>query len=189
MFNDNGGNNYLILYAKKENKHYTIYNEKNNPISFIKWNFLSSNFKVYDNNNKELLNIIYDINIKGLNGPIKMKIILTKDTNYSPRQWYNNQTKSYNNDIVYVMENKQPVYNQIYKCYVLKFIDRKIKTSSKNFQIVFKSNSEEDQNNILLQFAETEQGFFILDYKFPFNDVTAFAVGIIANSSKILCEY
>ena len=189
LFDDNGGKNYLILYAKKENKHYTIYNEKNNPISYIKWNFLSSNFKVYDNNNKELLNIIYDINIKGLNGPIKMKIILTKDTNYSPRQWYNNQTKSYNNDIVYVMENKQPVYNQIYKCYVLKFIDRKIKTSSKNFQIVFKSNSEEDQNNILLQFAETEQGFFILDYKFPFNDVTAFAVGLIANSSKILCEY
>jgi hypothetical protein len=40
-----------------------------------------------------------------------------------------------------------------------------------------------------LQFAETEQGFFILDYQFPFNEVTAFAVGIIANSSKILCEY
>ncbi len=189
LFDDNGGKNYLILYAKKENKHYTIYNEKNNPISFIKWNFLSSNFKVYDNNNKELLNIIYDINIKGLNGPIKMKIILTKDSNYSPRQWYNNQTKSYNNDVVYVMENKQPVYNQIYKCYILKFIDRKIKTSSKNFQIIFKSNINVEKNNILLQFAETEEGFFILDYKFPFNDVTAFAIGIIANSSKIFCEY
>ena len=69
------------------------------------------------------------------------------------------------------MENKQPVYNQIYKCYVLKFIDRKIKTSSKNFQIIFKSNLNEEKNNILLQFAETEEGFFILDYKSPFNDV------------------
>ena len=192
LFDDNNNEkNYLILHSKKEINHYTIYNQQNKELAKIKWNFLSSNFKVYDSNNNELLNVKYELNIKGLNGPTKMKIILSKNLNFNSREWYNQQTKSYDNDKVYLMENKQPVYNQIYKCYVLKFINRKIKTSTKNFQIVFQSNSNNDdnQNNILLQFAETEEGFFILDYKFPFNEVTAFAIGIIANSSKIFCEY
>ena len=186
--NENEEKNYLKLYSKKENKNYTIYNERNNPIGIIKWNFLSSNFKLYDNNNKELLNMIYNLNIKGLNGPIKMKIILLKDLNFNLKDYLNNQNKNSDNEKVYLMENKIPIYNQIYKCYVLKFINRKIKTSSKNFQIIFKSNLEDNENNILLQFAETEEGFFILDYKFPFNQITAFAIGIIANSSKIFCE-
>ena len=192
LFDDNDNEkNYLILNAKKENSNYKIFNDKKDLIALIKWNFLSSNFKVYDNNNKELLNVIYELNLKGLNGPSKMKIILNKDINNKLKDCYDSQNKIYNSDKVYLMENKQPVYNQIYKCYVLKFINRKIKTSTKNFQIVFQSNSNNDdnQNNILLQFAETEEGFFILDYKFPFNEVTAFAIGIVANSSKIFCEY
>ena len=192
LFDDNDNEkNYLILNAKKENNNYKIYNDKKDLIALIKWNFLSSNFKVYDNNNKELLNIIYELNLKGLNGPTKMKIILNKDINNKLKDCYDSQNKIYNSDKVYLMENKQPVYNQIYKCYVLKFINRKIKTSTKNFQIIFQSNSynDDNQNNILLQFAETEEGFFILDYKFPFNEITAFAIGIIANSSKIFCEY
>ena len=192
LFDDNDKEkNYLILNAKKENNNYKIYNEKKNLVALIKWNFLSSNFKVYDNNNKELLNIIYELNLKGLNGLTRMKIILNKDINNKLKDCYDSQNKNYNIDKVYLMENKQPIYNQIYKCYVLKFINRKIKTSTKNFQIIFQSNSNNDdnQNNILLQFAETEEGFFILDYKFPFNEITAFAIGVIANSSKIFCEY
>ncbi len=190
LFDDNNNEkNYLILHSKKEINHYTIYNQQNKELAKIKWNFLSSNFKVYDSNNNELLNVKYELNIKGLNGPTKMKIILSKNLNFNSREWYNQQTKSYDNDKVYLMENKQPVYNQIYKCYVLKFINRKIKTSTKNFQIIFKSNSIEEPNNILLQFAETEEGYFILDYKYPFNNITAFAIGIIANSSKFFCEY
>ena len=190
LFDDNNNDkNYLILHSKKDINQYTIYNQQNTELAKIKWNFLSSNFKVYDNNNNELLNVIYEINIKGLNGPTKLKIILSKNSNFNSREWYNQQTKSYDNDKVYLMENKQPVYNQIYKCYVLKFINRRIKTSTKNFQIIFKSNSIEETNNILLQFAETDEGYFILDYKYPFNNITAFAIGIIANSSKFFCEY
>ena len=113
---------------------------------------------------------------------------ILKDLNFNLKDYLNNQNKNSDNEKVYLMENKIPIYNQIYKCYVLKFINRKIKTSSKNFQIIFKSNLEDNENNILLQFAETEEGFFILDYKFPFNQITAFAIGIIANSSKIFCE-
>ena len=134
--NENEEKNYLKLYSKKENKNYIIYNERNNPIGIIKWNFLSSNFKLYDNNNKELLNMIYNLNIKGLNGPIKMKIILLKDLNFNLKDYLNNQNKNSDNEKVYLMENKIPIYNPIYKCYVLKFINRKkLKLLQKIFKL------------------------------------------------------
>jgi hypothetical protein len=60
----------------------------------------------------------------------------------------------------------------------LKFKDRNIKPSNKNFQLI----DEKNENNILLQFAEINKNNdnFILDFKFPFTEFSAFAIAIIA---------
>ncbi len=85
------------------------------------------------------------------------------------------------------MKNKSPVYNDFFKVYTLQFIRRKVIPNEKNFQIIF-SDYKEDSNDILLQFAQSENDEFILDFKHPFNNITAFALAITAMSSRTFCK-
>ena len=159
-----------ILCAYKENGLYIIYKNVNNSKKIcakIKWNFFSNNFKIF--NEKELLGeIIYNFNFKGWSGPTKLRILIPDD-NFMNK---NNKHK---------MENKLPEYNELYKSYVLDFANRKIIPNEKNIQIIF---SGEDKNNILLQFAQVGNEEYILDFKYPFNKVTAFAVALVELSSR-----
>ena len=86
---------------------------------------------------------------------------------------------------VYKMENKLPEYNNIFKTYVLNFINRKVIPNEKNIQIIFYNA---DKNDILLQFAQVQNNEFILDYKYPFNNITAFALALSALSSRTFCQ-
>lgn len=49
-------------------------------------------------------------------------------------------------------------------------------------------NQNQVEDNILLQFAEAGDNTFILDYKHPFTNLSAFAIGIISLASKKFCE-
>ena len=69
--------------------------------------------------------------------------------------------------MVHNIKNKSPIYNDYFKVYTLKFIDRKVIPNEKNFQVIF-SDYKEDSNDILLQFAQSVDNGFVLDYKFPF---------------------
>ena len=64
----------------------------------------------------------------------------------------------------------------------MKFKDKNIKLSNKNFQLIYKKN----ENNILLKFAEINNNNdnFILDFKFSFTEFSAFAI----LCSKKFCE-
>ena len=86
------------------------------------------------------------------------------------------------------MNNKAPIYNDFFKVYTLNFIKRSVVPNEKNFQVIF-SDYKEDNNDILLQFAQSKNNNeFILDYKFPFNNVTAFALAITAMASRTFCK-
>ena len=85
------------------------------------------------------------------------------------------------------MNNKSPTYNDFFKVYTLKFIERKVIPNEKNFQVIF-SDYKEDSNDILLQFAQSVDNGFVLDYKFPFNNITAFALAITAMASRTFCR-
>ena len=56
----------------------------------------------------------------------------------------------------------------------MKFKDRNIKLSNKNFILI----DEKNENNILMQFAEINNNNdnFILDFKFLFTEFSAFAI-------------
>ena len=173
---------HQILMSQKENGIYVIRNNFGIAAK-IRWNLFSNHFKVFDENDNLIEEIIYEFNFKGWNGPTKLKILL-------PKILKNEKSLvniSGNKKLVYNMNNKTPVYNDFFQVYTLNFIKRRVTPNEKNFQVIF-SDYKEDKNDILLQFAESENNNYILDYKYPFNNVTAFALAITAMASRTFCK-
>ncbi len=188
--NNNINNNINTLSAYKDSGFYVIYkyiNEKNNYDkeikAKIKWNMLSNHFKIYDCNNNIIEEIIYNFNFKRMNGPTKFQILMP----FMNKNIMNGMGKGGNRIYVNRMENKLPEYNSIYKSYVLNFINRKVIPNEKNVQIIY-SDLKEDKNNILLQFAQVENDEYALDYKYPFNNITAFALALTNLTSRMFYE-
>ncbi len=188
---DNGNNKIInILSAYKDKGFYVIYNYINGKNNYdkeikakIKWNMLSNHFKIYDCNNNIIEEIIYNFNFKRMNGPTKFQILIP----FMNKNIMNGMGKGGNRIYVNRMENKLPEYNSIYKSYVLNFINRKVIPNEKNVQIIY-SDLKEDKNNILLQFAQVENDEYALDYKYPFNNITAFALALTNLTSRMFYE-
>jgi len=180
---ENNKNN-LLYYAEKTSMfNISIFagNDKFNInkqiLAYITFNVLSNNFIVYNNQDLVIEKIRYEINPFGLNGPTKIFVDIINDiTNINH------------------FKNKPPIYNDIFNSYVLKFIDRKIKSSVKNFQLVNINDNNMDLNekDIFFQFGlsgeKNSKDIYFIDYKSPFTHLTSFALGIISLTSKMLCE-
>ena len=181
--------NINLLSAYKDNGFYVIFkyiNENNLGKEIkakIKWNMFSNHFKIFDNNGNLIKEILYNFNFKGWKGPTKLQILLPFSNKKNINGIGINNSKLY----MHKMENKSPEYNSIYKCFVLNFINRKVIPNEKNMQIIY-SDLKEDKNNILLQFAQTEKNEYILDYKYPFNNITALALAMTNLSSRMFCQ-
>jgi hypothetical protein len=170
-----------ILTAEKEKGIYIIRNNEE-AVAKIRWNIFSNHFKVYDDKNNLIEEIIYNFNFRGWNGPTKLQILMPKNASKSNSCSYNKNRMTLNK-----MKNKAPEYNDMLNVYVLRFIRRKVIPNEKNIQIIY-SEYKEDNNNILLQFAQSSHNQFFLDYKYPFNNITAFALGITSLSSRTFCK-
>ena len=166
-----------ILRAEKEKGIYVIRNN-DTILAKIKWNIVSSHFKIYDDKNNLIEEIIYNFNFKGWNGPTKLQILIPK-TPSKKNSWSKNKNKA----VIHKIENIMPEFNEFFNVYVLKFIRRKVIPNEKNMQVIY-SDYKEEKNNILLQFAQSNNNEYILDYKYPFNDITAFALGLTHLSSR-----
>ena len=185
---DLSNKNKNTIFAYKDNGFYAIYKYLNSHNNYdkeikarLKWNLLSNKFKIFDNKNKLIEEINYNLNFKGWSGPTKLQVIIHENNNLN-FDFMNN---------AYKMENKSPEYNSIYKTYVLNFINRKVIPNEKNIQIIFMKNegwNNGNKNDILLQFAQTQNNEFILDFKYPFNNITAFALALSALSSRTFCQ-
>ena len=190
---DNSNNNITqsFLSAYKDNGMYVIFKYINSNRNYdketkakIKWNMFSNHFKTYDNNNKIIQEIIYNFNFKGWNGPTKLQILIPfSNRNILTKKGMRGST----NMFMHKLENKSPEYSSIYKCYVLNFINRKVIPNEKNLQIIY-SDLKEDKNNILLQFAQVETDEYILDYKYPFNNITALSLALTTLSSRMFYQ-
>ena len=170
-----------LLKAEKERGAYIIRNNER-IVAKIRWNIFSNHFKVYDDKDNLIEEIIYNFNFKGWNGPTKLQILIPKNA-IKKNSW----SKNKNRKILNKMENKLPEYNDIFNVYVLKFIRRKVIPNEKNLQVIY-TEYKEDNSNILLQFAQSDEKEFILDYKYPFNNITSFALGITSLSSRTFCK-
>ena len=182
LIKDDKYKTHQILMAQKEKGIYVIRNNFG-ICDKIRWNLFSNHFKVFDEKNNLIEEIIYEFNFKGWKGPTKLKILL-------PKAMKNEKSLSNikrNKNLVYNMKNKNPIYNDFFKVYTLNFINRKVIANEKNFQVIF-SDYEEDNKDILLQFALSENKEFILDFKYPFNNITAFSLAITAMASRTFCK-
>ena len=185
---DSLNKNKNTIFAYKDNGFYAIYKYINRQDNYekeikarLKWNFLSNKFKIFDNKNRLIEEINYNLNFKGWNGPTKLQVIIHENNNIN----FDFMNK------VHKMENKSPEYNSIYKTYVLNFINRKVIPNEKNLQIIFAKNegwNNGNKNDILLQFAQTQNNEYILDFKYPFNNITAFALALSCLSSRTFCK-
>ncbi|XP_064148861.1 tubby-related protein 4 isoform X2 [Loxodonta africana] len=72
---------------------------------------------------------------------------------------------------VYVMANKQPLWNEATQVYQLDFGGRVTQESAKNFQI-------ELEGRQVMQFGRIDGNAYILDFQCPFSAVQAFAVAL-----------
>ena len=175
-----------ILCAYKDNGFYIIYKYINVHKNYdkdikakIKWNMLSNHFKIYDKNNNIIEEIIYNFNFKGWIGPTKFQILIPSNNSRMGKGIISNDKSN-----MCTMENKSPEYNSIYKCYVLNFLNRKVIPNENNIQIIY-SGPNQNKNNILLQFAQVGNDEYILDYKYPFNSITALALAMTNLSSRL----
>ncbi|KAG8123685.1 hypothetical protein E2320_019001, partial [Naja naja] len=76
-----------------------------------------------------------------------------------------------NQGFVYVMANKQPLWNEATQVYQLDFGGRVTQESAKNFQI-------ELEGRQVMQFGRIDGNAYILDFQYPFSAVQAFAVAL-----------
>jgi hypothetical protein len=170
-----------MLTAEKERGIYIIRNNEG-IVAKINWNFLSNHFKVYDDKDNLIEEITYKFNFKGWNGPTKLKVLLP-NVEQKQRIWSKNKNKKK----MHIIENKTPEYSDFFKVYVLKFKDRKVIPNEKNFQLI-NTEYKEDGNNILLQFGQSGTNEYFVDYKYPFTNITAFALGLTSLSSRTFCK-
>ena len=89
---ERGKSRSSLLTAQKEKGIYVIRNNEG-IVAKIRWNIFSSNFKVYDDKDNLIEEIIYNFNFKGWNGPTKLKILLPKTEKNNKRPWNKNKNK------------------------------------------------------------------------------------------------
>lgn len=81
---------------------------------------------------------------------------------------------------------------------MLNYIDRSIKRSIKNFQLIsaketlgnydYDSSTRDDYNDdIILQFGEINCCSFALDFKTPLSPFQSFSIGISSIKNKLFC--
>lgn len=98
------------------------------------------------------------------------------------------------NDSIYIRTRFPDWYEQE-KVYLLDFNGRVKKKSMRNFQLMvkfiylfwikcFKRGNDSTEKKIIFQFGKVDKKTYILDYKEPFCEAQAFAIGLITYSWK-----
>lgn len=170
--------------------------EESEIIGRLKSNFVGTAFVLYDNNKKqvkkenldelrsELGAVLYEPNILGFKGPRKMKIITTRLNEQGefipckPRHAKDTlieRSKDPFDREMLVLYNKAPQWNEETQSYVLNFNHRVRIASVKNFQII-----NNDDCKLMFFFF-----FFILDFRYPFSALLAFAIALTSLDTKI----
>lgn len=177
----------LKLYAIRasENSNFILSKNINNFNKFcedyvgeIVCNFWGTSFDIYDNgidstvvnlpnnlfdNRKLLGSIIYDTNIMG----------------ECPR-YFRSEIINFSNDSKRELKNLEPEWNLRLNCYCLNFYGRVKKASARNFQMI----CADEPDDILLQHGKENSNEFNIDFRDPFNYITAFAHSLVSIGSK-----
>lgn len=178
-------------------------------IAEVVTNFWGTQFDIYDNGiDKNLIDklqsylifderkilgkIIYDTNIMGeCPRYFKSELYTGYSYSYNEKDFINENSnrlnekkinKNCNKQIIqkHELKNLEPEWNIKMNCYCLNFYGRVKKASARNFQMIY----PEDSDNILFQHGKENHTEFNIDFREPFNYVTAFAHSLVSIGRK-----
>jgi tubby and related proteins len=116
---------------------------------------------------------------------------------------------------MYTLRNKEPVWNERLRAFVLNFHGRVTQASVKNFQLINPEDGkihssihpfihssihslkraflhpfplDTDSSDFLLLFGRVDKNMFNLDFRFPFSPLQAFLVALASLDRKLACE-
>lgn len=178
----NENSNFILSRSKANfNKHSEDY------IGEIEANFWGTQFDIYDNGSDKALvekigtsivderrvlgKIIYETNIMG-ECPRYFRSELFTVTG----QTQNGTPIIQKHDL----KNLEPEWNVRMNCYCLNFYGRVKKASARNFQMIY----PDDRDSIILQHGKENSNEFNIDFREPFNYVTAFAHSLVSIGRK-----
>eukprot|EP01028_Stygiella_incarcerata_P008906 TRINITY_DN4005_c0_g1_i1.p1 TRINITY_DN4005_c0_g1~~TRINITY_DN4005_c0_g1_i1.p1 ORF type:complete len:457 (-),score=147.48 TRINITY_DN4005_c0_g1_i1:934-2304(-) len=173
----------------------------------LRSNFVGTQFSLFDDGanpfrkmptgaspRKELGFVLFESNVLGNKGPRKMTVLIPKvgddgkSLAMAPLKSGDSLHEKYRQaDLgeMYTLRNKEPVWNDRLRAFVLNFHGRVTQASVKNFQLV---NPEDDSSDFLLLFGRVDKNLFNLDFRFPFSPLQAFLVALASLDRKLACE-
>ncbi|KAI3722801.1 hypothetical protein L2E82_33898 [Cichorium intybus] len=88
-----------------------------------------------------------------------------------------------------VLKNKSPIWHERLQRWCLNFKGRVTRASVKNFQLIpsvedFHKVSNEEKDQVILQFGKIEQDIFTMDYRYPLSAFQAFAICLSSFDTK-----
>jgi tubby-related protein 1 len=92
--------------------------------------------------------------------------------------------KSASLDGLVCLRNKEPVWNEQLKAYVLNFNGRVSMASVKNFQLIDADRPQE----VVMQFGKVDENVFTLDFAHPLSALQAFLIALSSFDHKLACE-
>ena len=163
----------------------------------------------------ELGAVLYANNLVGNKGPRRMTVCIPKvgDNDRTTKVW---QPSHQDEEMIacfkdrmpsalhhlFLLENKEPTWNEEMRAHVLNFKGRVTHASVKNFQMVgmptrpivgkrrqnHNHGDGDNDEDVLLQFGRVGKDEFTLDFSWPISPLQAFAIALSSCDSKISCN-
>ncbi|CAF1300034.1 unnamed protein product [Adineta ricciae] len=139
-------------------------------------------------NKPQSLAVVYDEHIFESKDPREITVLL-HNTGDTIREFQNNETiidewRAGRSNSLLEFKNKYPKFNEESKIYTIGFLNNRVKQPShKNFQII--SSNEQGKEIVILQFGRIDENDFVLDFRYPFTTIDAFAIALSSFHNRI----
>eukprot|EP00879_Flechtneria_rotunda_P014480 GHRR01015130.1.p1 GENE.GHRR01015130.1~~GHRR01015130.1.p1 ORF type:complete len:257 (+),score=101.47 GHRR01015130.1:28-798(+) len=137
--------------------------------------------------------VLYQYNVLGTRGPRKMIAAVPSVTGAGSSRWrpsgadnsiLERLKSGSTSDLITVLKNKTPKWNESLNAYCLNFSGRVTEASVKNFQLV----TEQDPETVVLQFGKVSDSCFTCDLMWPLSPLQAFCICLSSFDNKLACE-
>lgn len=132
--------------------------------------------------------ILYEKNMLVNKGPRKMTVAIPEAGQIlrprDEKEGILERFKDASLDGLVCLRNKDPVWNENLKAYVLNFGGRVTLASVKNFQLI----DPERPSDVVVQFGKVDDDLFTLDFRYPLSPLQAFLIALSSLDRKLACE-
>jgi tubby and related proteins len=177
-------NSLSSLTSKKKNRNrtsnYPIFTSSGTKLGKLRSNFVGSQFHLYSRGR----NPTKSPGASPTELRTDIMVVDYKSSSYKREPRTMRVTVLEGQDIPLKLINKQPIWNEELKAFVLNFNKRAKQPSVKNFQLVLEENLDE----VVLQLGKVSNEEFNLDFKYPFSPWEALAVALTSFDFKLCCE-